>query len=101
MPLLFAVCFGLGVGAAGPVFFTTAADLFQGRHFGSILGTIALGFSLGGAIAPWLAGFLHDITNSYFLTFFILLGSLITSAVLMWLTAPGKIRPIPFRQAQH
>ena len=96
MSLLFAVCFGLGVGAAGPVFFATAADLFQGRHFGSILGTITLGFALGGAVAPWLAGLIHDKTNSYFIAFFIILGSLIASAVLMWLIAPSKIRP-----AQH
>ena len=99
MPILFAVCFGLGLGPTGPVLFATAADLFQGRHFGSILGTIVIGFSLGGAIAPWLAGFLHDITNSYFPTFFIMLGSLVATAVLMWLIALGKIRPVP-RQAQ-
>jgi len=101
MPFLFAICFGLGLGAAESVFYATVADLFQGRHFGSILGIIVLGFSLGGAIAPWLAGFLHDITNSYFLTFFILLGSLITSAVLMWLIAPDKIRPVSMRLTQH
>jgi len=94
MPLLFAVCFGLGVGAAGPVFYTAVADLFHGRHFGSILGTITIGFSLGGAIAPWLAGFLHDKTNSYFPTFFILLASLIACAVLMRLIAPSKVRPV-------
>jgi MFS family permease len=101
MPFLFAVCFGLGVGAAGPVFYAIVADLFQGRHFGSIQGTVVLGFSLGGAIAPWLAGFLHDKTNSYFLTFFILMGSLIASAVLMWLIDPDKIRAVPARLAQH
>jgi MFS family permease len=100
MPILFAVCFGLGLGPIGPVLFATAADLFQGRHFGSILGTVIIGFSLGGAIAPWLAGFLHDITNSYFLTFFIIAGSLVATAVLMWLIAPSKIRPIS-KQAQH
>jgi len=101
MPLLFAVCLGLGIGAAGPVFYATVADLFQGRHFGSILGTITTGFALGGATAPWLAGYLHDITKSYFLAFFILLGSLIASAVLMWLVAPGKIRPVPATLAQR
>jgi len=94
MPLLFAVCFGLGVGAAGPVFFSTAADLFHGRHFGSILGTVAIGFSLGGAIGPPLAGFIHDKTNSYLPAFFIIMGSLIAAAVLMWLIAPSKIRPV-------
>jgi MFS family permease len=96
MPILFAICFGLGLGPIGPLFFATAADLFQGRHFGSILGTVVIGFSLGGAIGPPLAGFIHEKTNSYFLAFFIILGSLITSAVLMWLIAPSKIRP-----AQH
>ncbi len=101
MPLLFAVCFGLGLGAAASVFYSAIADLFQGRHFGAILGTITVGFSLGGATAPWLAGYLHDITKSYLPAFFILLGSLIASAVLMWLTAPGKIRPVPSRLAQH
>jgi MFS family permease len=94
MPFLFAVCFGLGLGTAAPVFFATVADLFQGRHFGSIQGTVVLGFSLGGAIAPWLAGFLHDKTDSYLVTFLIVLASLIASMVLMWLIAPRKIRPV-------
>lgn len=101
MPVLFAACFGLGVGAAGAVFYSAAADLFQGRHFGSILGTITLGFSLGGAIGPPLAGFIHDKTNSYFFAFFLILGSLISAAVLMWLIAPRKITPVPARAAQH
>ena len=94
MAFLFALCFGLGLGTAAPVLFTTVADLFQGKHFGSIMGTVVLGFSLGGAIAPWLAGFLHDKTGSYFTTFLILLGSLIASMVLMWLIAPRKVRPV-------
>ncbi|HEX78123.1 MAG TPA: MFS transporter [Dehalococcoidia bacterium] len=98
MPFLFAVCLGLGLGAAAPVLFATVADIFQGRYFGSIMGCVILGFSLGGAIAPWLAGFLHDKTGSYFVTFLILLGCLVASAGLMWLVAPRKIRPVP-RQA--
>jgi MFS family permease len=95
MPFLFAVCFGLGLGTAAPVFFTTVADLFQGKHFGSIMGTVVFGFSLGGAIAPWLAGFLYDKTYSYFAAFLILLGSFLASAVLMWFIAPRKVRPVP------
>lgn len=95
MGFLFAVFFGLGIGTAGPVFFTTVADLFQGRHFGSIQGTVVLGFSLGGAIGPWLAGFLHDKTGTNFPTFLILLGSLLLSALLMELVTPHKIRPVP------
>ncbi len=95
MAFLFAVLFGLGLGVAGPVFFTKVADLFQGRYFGSIQGTVVLGFSLGGALAPWLAGFIHDRTGSYFPTFLILSGSLLISAFLMWLVSAHKIRPVP------
>jgi sugar phosphate permease len=94
MGFVFAVFFGLGIGTAGPVFFTTVADFFQGRYFGSIQGTVVLGFSLGGAIGPWLAGFLHDKTGTYFVTFLILQGSLLLSVLLMELIAPRKIRPV-------
>ena len=96
MPFLFAVSLGLGLGAASPALLATAADLFQGRNFGSIMGCMVLGFSLGGAIAPWLAGFLHDRTGNYFVTFLILLGCFGASAVLMYLVAPRKIRPVPY-----
>ena len=94
MAFLFAVLFGLGIGIAGPVFFATVADLFQGRYFGSILGTIILGFSLGGAFAPWLAGFIHDRTGSYFFTFLLVSGSLMISIFLMWCVSTRKIRPV-------
>jgi len=95
MPFLFAACFGLAFGPAIPVLFVTVADLFQGRHFGSIQGAIMVGLSLGGAISPWLAGFLHDKTGSYFVTFFMLLAFLVVPAVLMWRLAPRKVRPVP------
>lgn len=97
MGFFFALCFGLGIGTSAAVLFATVADLFQGRSFGSIQGTVILGFSLGGALAPWIAGVLHDKTNSYFTTFLILLGSTTVSIFLMLLLAPRKIRPVhPF-----
>jgi len=86
MAFLFVVLFGIGFGPTAPVFFTRVAGLFQGKHFGSIQGFTVLGISLGGTLAPWLAGFLHDQTGSYFITFWIILGSLAVSCVLMWFT---------------
>lgn len=97
MAFLFAVCVGLGLGAAGPVFYSTVADLFQGRYFGSIQGTVVFGFSLGGALAPWVAGLLYDRTHSYFIAFVILLGSFIASALLMWAVAPRRLRAVSGR----
>ena len=90
MAFLFATLMGLGMGAGGPVLFALVADFFAGRYFGSILGMIVLGFSLGGAVAPWLAGFMHDRSNSYFSTYLVLLGSLLFSVLLMWLISVRK-----------
>jgi MFS family permease len=91
---LSSVSFGLGFGIMVPVFYATVADLFQGRYFGSIQGVITLGFSLGGAISPWLAGFIYDKTANYLLALLIVLGSLVISAVLMWVIAPRKLMPV-------
>ena len=95
---LSSILFGLGMGLAAPVFFTIVADLFSGRYFGSIQGTVIFGFSFGGAVSPWLAGFLHDKTGSYDATYLVLLVSLSLCMLLMWLVAPHKIRPVAASQ---
>ncbi len=91
LPFLFSVCFGFGVGNAVTAFYATVADLFHGKHFGSIQGFMVLGFSLGGTISPWLAGFLHDRTGTYVVAFCIVLGSLLTCVVLMGIIAPRRL----------
>jgi MFS family permease len=69
IPLGLAVFFvlgsGLGFGLAVPLLPAAAADTFQGRHYGAIQGLINLGFALGGAASPWLAGYLYDTSGSY------------------------------------
>jgi len=94
MAYLFAVVFGFGMGMMPPVLFAAVADLFHGKAYGAIQGMVALGFSVGGAISPWLAGHLHDISGSYHSTLFILLGALVTCGLLMWLAAPRRLVPI-------
>ena len=41
------------------------AEIFQGRHYGAIFGTLMLASITGGAAGPWLTGVLHDATGSY------------------------------------
>lgn len=94
MGFLYAVLFGSGMGIAAPVFFTMVADLFLGRHFGSIQGSIIFGISLSGATSPWLGGFLHDKTGSYFSTYLLMLGSLLLCLLLMRFVAPHKLKPV-------
>jgi len=71
--------------------------LFQGKHYGTIFGTLSLASIVGGAIGPWVAGVLHDYTGSYELAFWIAIGASIVSAVAMWLAAPRKVRAVAGR----
>ena len=94
MAYLFAVLFGAGMGAMPPVLFASVADLFHGMSYGAIMGMVALGFSLGGALSPWLAGHLHDVSNSYTSTIFILVAALVVCGLMVWLASPGRLNPV-------
>ncbi|HXH81738.1 MAG TPA: MFS transporter, partial [Candidatus Tectomicrobia bacterium] len=78
------------------------AEIFQGRHYGTIFGTLSLASTAGAALGPWVAGALHDRTGSYAPAFWIAIACSVASAVAMWLAAPrrvravaGRIRPAP------
>ncbi|MBN8897253.1 MAG: MFS transporter [Rhodospirillales bacterium] len=80
----------------GPI----AAEIFEGRHFGGIFGTLNVALIGGGAAGPWVAGTIRDVTGSYrpaFLLAFVLCG---VSAAAIWLAAPRKVRLVPGRRAQ-
>lgn len=70
------------------------AEIFEGKHYGSIFGTLMLASILGGAAGPWLTGALHDATGSYALGFSIALGLSLVSALAIWLAAPRKVRAV-------
>jgi ribosomal protein S18 acetylase RimI-like enzyme len=73
------------------------AEIFEGRHYGSIFGCVMLGAILGGAAGPYLAGILYDSTGTYTLAFWIAAGSSGVSSAAIWLAAPGKVRAVAGR----
>ena len=73
------------------------AEIFQGRHYGSIFGTLMLSAIAGGAAGPWVAGVLHDVTGSYQFAFSIAIACSLVSAATMWLAAPRKVRAVAGR----
>jgi MFS family permease len=73
------------------------AEIFQGRHFGAIFGTLMLSAIAGGAVGPWAAGVLHDVTGSYRLLFWMAIGCSLLSAVAIWMAAPRKVRAVAGR----
>jgi MFS family permease len=69
-------------------------EIFQGKHYGSIFGTVMLAALAGGAAGPWVTGFVHDLTGSYTIAFAIGIGVSGLSAFAIWMASPRKIRAV-------
>jgi MFS family permease len=85
--------FGLTWGARGPAITAKTADLFPGRHLGTILGVITVGTGIGSAVGAWGAGWIFDVSGSYRLAFLASIASYLIGCVAFW----GLRRP-PTRQ---
>lgn len=86
----------LGYGLAS-IFGAIPAEIFQGREYGTIFGTLSLASIVGGAAGPWVAGALHDLTGTYVPAFGLASACSIASAVAIWLAAPRKVRLVAGR----
>ena len=85
----YSIFFGLGFGARGPIITAMASQLFPGR-FGAIYGFLSVGNGIGGGIAPWFGGFVHDLTGSYRVAFLIAVGFCVLGAMCFWLARPPR-----------
>jgi MFS family permease len=70
------------------------AEIFAGRHYGTVFGTLMLAAIVGGAAGPWATGALYDVTGSYAPAFSIAVAGSALSAVAIWLAAPRKVRAV-------
>ncbi|MFQ5896415.1 MAG: MFS transporter [Nitrospinota bacterium] len=86
----YAILLGLGLGGRGVIFSALAADFFAGPQFGLIFGTLNIALGLGGALGPWLGGFLHDLTGSYTLTFWLCIFFMVVSCACIWVAAVAR-----------
>ncbi len=87
---VYATCFGYGAGLCGPTLFAGAADMFHGRHFGAISGLLLTGLGAGGAIGPWLGGYIYDISGSYNSAFVLSMVCFGLACISFWIAAPRK-----------
>ena len=65
---------GLGYGLTS-IFGAVVAEIYQGKHYGSIFGTLMLAAIAGGALGPWATGVLYDAQGSYATAFWICVGA--------------------------
>jgi len=86
---LFAVIFGLGYGNCDTQQSPLVAGLFGLTSHGLIFGVVSMGYAMGSALGPFIAGLLFDIYKNYQIAFFV---CLIISVIGMILSA--MLRPI-------
>ncbi len=86
--------FGYGLAS---VFGAIPAEIFQGRRYGTIFGTLNLGANAGAAFGPWVAGAIHDRTGTYTAAWLLAVAACALSVVSIWLAAPRKVRAVAGR----
>ena len=84
---IFALLFGFAFGACVTCESPLVADLFGLRRHGLLLGIVACGFTFGGGVGPFMAGYIFDVLERYQLAF-LLCGML--SAAGLFLTRTLK-----------
>ena len=94
MLYLFAVVYGFASAGGGASTSPLVAGLFGLSSHGLILGVTSLGNTTGGAIGPFLAGYIFDVTGSYQVAFLVCAAVGIVGLVLTVLLKPirGKRR---------
>lgn len=83
----------LGYGLTS-VFAAIVVEIFQGKHYGTIFGTLMLAAIGGGALGPWATGALFDAYGNYTLAFWIGVAVSLLSIAAIWQAAPRKVRVV-------
>ena len=95
----YSLALGAGIGITAPTIAAAVTDIFQGPKVGFVIGSIWFGFAAGGAIGPWLGGWLFEIYGNYFLAFIVAMILYALACVAVWLAAPRKIRRLVRKKA--
>ena len=87
--VLFAFIFGLGQGGIGSAQPPLVAELFGLKSLGLFFGILTFGFSIGGALGPYVSCYLFDVTGIYHWSF------LVSSMVgVIGIIATAVLRPV-------
>jgi MFS family permease len=89
---LFAAFFGSGWGATAPLFMSISADLYKGKNFGWIYGTLEGVLGIGAASGAYVGGVIFDRTGNYFWAFILIIIFNLISIPLVWIVGPRKFR---------
>lgn len=85
---IYAIGCGYAAGIFSPTLIVGVADIFYGKNFGAINSLMLTGMGFGGAIGPWLGGYIYDNWHSYTAAFYICMAGFALSCLCFWLAAP-------------
>ena len=88
----YAAAFGFSQGITVPTLMASITDIFQGPRVGTIIGFAWFGFAVGGAIGPWLGGWIFELTGNYSPAFIVSMLHFAIGCAAVWLAAPRKAR---------
>jgi len=95
---IFSIVFGFAYGGSIPLIPAMTAEFFGVGSMGAIFGVISFVGTLGGALGPYAAGYIHDVTHGYTLAFLIL-GVLASAAAVLSFYLSRVARVSPRREA--
>jgi MFS family permease len=84
----YAACSGFATGLFSPTIFVGLADIFHGKNIGAINAMLLVGTGIGGAIGPWLGGYIYDVTGSYDKAFIISMIAFAVAFICFWIAGP-------------
>lgn len=86
------IAMGLSNGGVSPVFASLLTDRLQGPRLGFLLGLQNIGFGIGAALAPYLAGAAFDLFGGYTLVFTVMALAMVGSSTIVFLSVPRPSR---------
>jgi len=98
----YAICTGFATGIVSPAIIASTGDLFHGKDIGAISALVLTGVGFGGAIGPWLGGFIYDIQGSYNAAFLVSMAAFALAGISFWIAAPrnaAKLRAKMLKEA--
>jgi MFS family permease len=93
--ILFSVAFGITLGAPMTMQSLLLAELFGLGSLGVIVGIATFIYTIGSAIGPAMAGYVHDISGSYIPAFLICSVVAVMAVALVMLMKPVKDNHAP------
>ena len=81
---IFLVVYGFGYGGAIPVYFAMRGEYFGRKAFATIQGVMQMLLIVPTMVGPWWAGYVYDVTGSYYNAFLLFILMYALAAVVIF-----------------